>query len=784
MPQTFSGKDLYGSFGGTPGVEQSVSLPGYHVQATPDAFGAPVAKAREQTGQQTEDIANKYLEMNTQSRVNDDFANKYAPAAAQLRAQFDSLRGADKIAGYDQYISGLQGLNKQFVSNAPNPIYATTMGSLLDRHVSNEIDGAKRELVTASKEYSDQSTYGIIKAQSGIAAQNYNDPNIVNQVAQSNDAHVALNAMNNGLDLNDPDHAQALENTQRQVKGDMASGMIDAAMSKGDINSAQKIRDSYSSVIPGFKQLDIDNKLHAQSMQQVQTYGVKAFKEGQPLPQTVGSPAFQVQAAVADSAAKAGVEPNDALTVARIESSMGQNVGRRGTVGQTADKHGGDLNAQADDLCAALRKSKVDAQEALGRDPEPWESYLVYQQGSGGGPALLKAAAQNSTAKAIDVLTPLYDNPKDARNAIIKNGGTETMTAGDFAQFIQQKYDANAARAKCTTPEGKESLGQAITDVHTRGGEVVQKGATPIQNLHLFDAKVPDMIQRIQNIPNDEVRQGVMEAFKRDHAQYQAAADAYMNVQVSKAHELAANPDFTDMSQMPADMMATAVERPALMNFMEKSAASNLDKKSGVSSKDIKEYGRGFYDIMRKVNSGEISNNLQLMEHLPKGDGSGGDITLAGYEKLHPMLGGDALSKSDLEMQTQAFKIIKNQLSGGLSELGIKDPKGEELWGTALPRLFEAIKKGQSEGKTMGQLTDPQSPDFIGKSVQSLKRSASQQVIDYLHHDEAPKRTAYQLIQEYNSTTDESKRKALRQEAVDLGYIPPETNRVEAPISE
>lgn len=786
MPQTFSGKDLYGTFGGTPSVENNVSLPGFNVQANPEAFGLAKDQALQKAGEQSGETANKYLELNTQSRVNDDFANKYAPAAAQLRAQFDSLRGADKIAGYDSYIGGLQKLNQQFVQNAPNPIYASTMGSLLDRHVSNEIDGAKREMVAAQKEYSDQSTFDMIKTQSGIAAQNYDNPAIVNQMAQANDAQVMMHGMNNGFDINNPDHSQTIENAQRQVKGDMAGGMVDAAISKGDPAGALRIRASYSGVIPGYKQIDIDNKIHAQSMQQIQTYGVQAIQNGQPLPEVIGAAPYQVQAVVADAAGRGGVDANEALTIARIESSSGQNLGSRGTIGQTKDTHGGDMVAQANDMISAMSKAKIDAQEALGRDPAPWETYVAYQQGAAGGPALLKAAANGSSQSAIDVLTPLYDNPKDARNAIVKNGGNQSMTAGDFLSMLHQKYDDNASRAACTIPDGKDSLGQAITDTHTQGGEVVQRGASPIQSLHNFDAKVPDMMARIQAIPNDEVRRGVMAAFDRTRAQYQASADAWMNYQVSQAHQLAVSPEFTNTNQMPADMMATAIEHPALMNFMEKNAQENLDKKSGVASKDMKEYGSGFFNTMRKINSGEINSNMQLMGLLPQGDGSEGAITLAGYEKLKGMLAGDPQSKSDTAMQTQAFKVIKQQLSGQDDMLGIKDPKGEERWSQALPRLFEAMKDGQKKGLTMGEMTDPSNPNWIGKSVQSLKRSATQQSIDMLHAPSTQQqRTLYNIIQDYQNTDDPEKRKALKQEAIDRGLVrEDDENKPQAPISQ
>jgi len=68
----------------------------------------------------------------------------------------------------------------------------------------------------------------------------------------------------------------------------------------------------------------------------------------------------------------------------------GQNLGTRGTIAQ--DKLGGTLDEQAARLPAQIKENERIASAALGRTAEPWEGYLVHQQGEGGGAALLKAA--------------------------------------------------------------------------------------------------------------------------------------------------------------------------------------------------------------------------------------------------------------------------------------------------------------------------------------------------------------------------------------------------------
>ena len=131
------------------------------------------------------------------------------------------------------------------------------------------------------------------------------------------------------------------------------------------------------------------------------------------------------------------------------------NLGIRGDILQTGK--GGDLQQQAQNGVDALKNAKIVADNSLGRPSTNAEQYIVYQQGSGGGPALIKAAENNPDARAVDVLSPLYKNPKTALQAVVNNGGNASMSCKDFVNFITQKYAANANRAVCQFP------GQTVT---------------------------------------------------------------------------------------------------------------------------------------------------------------------------------------------------------------------------------------------------------------------------------------------------------------------------------
>ena len=137
-----------------------------------------------------------------------------------------------------------------------------------------------------------------------------------------------------------------------------------------------------------------------------------------------------------------------------------------------------------------------------------------------------------------------------------------------------------------------------------------------------------------------------------------------------------------------------------------------------------------------------------------------------------------------------AFATVKQNLSMEDPALGIKDPRGEQLYASALPLMYQAIDAGKKAGKTDAQLYSPNSPDFIGKVADSLKRSEVQQRIDGLTAGSpAPvaataKPTFSDLWAQYNAETDPAKKDAIILQAKTLGLLPKADNRPSVPVSE
>ncbi len=727
-------RDNYGTYGSVPSTQsQGVSDAHVSSQANAQEMGAGVGEAISGLGKEVGAVADQYFKTTSEAKVNDDYANKYVPAAANLRQQFDMLRGQDKIGGYDGYVSGLQQLNKQFVSSQPSTYGQQAMSGLVNKHIAGEIFGAKSELVASQKEFSDKARFDMLSANNQIAANNYNNPELVKSVEQQNDNHILLQHIDEGQDPNNPENQSLISSSQNANKSDMATGMIQTAIGAGDVDTANQIRTNYSNVIPGYLKQSIDSTLHVANIQQDSQSTVQSLTTGGAVPEFTGAPPSHIQAMVADTAKSNEVDPNNALTVLRIESADGTNTGERGTLGQDRESAGKPIEDQAKALCNNLKIANNKATEALGRPANPWEGYMVYQQGVGGGPALLKAAQDNPNAKAVDILAPLYKNPKDAAAAISNNGGNVAMTASDFADHIKQVYTDSEARAKCSFGNAA-TPGDAIQAPHQTPGVTIQPAASPTQALMNFDKKAPQLLANINAIPNDEVRDGVMKQYNKERQKYTDAASAYQTVLVNQAGQLAADPKFTSMDQIPAELHASlAVDHPQTLDYLERRAQYNSERGSGMVTKDMREYGKGFYDLFNAVHApADDPNRISSIGGLQKHIGKDGDLTIAGYDKLSKELEGKSTPEGDAEgiMKKQFLKNAKEQISNENIGLNIQDPKGEEMYQKFLTQVLPAYDAARAQGKSAIDLLNPDSKDYVGNSIGQFKRALPQQVAD------------------------------------------------------
>jgi hypothetical protein len=701
------------------------------VQATPEKMGAAVGAGLEDLGKQGQDLSLQYQNMATEARVNDDYANKYMPAAAALHANYDKLDYKDKLQGYDTYIGGLQSLNRQFVSTQPNPYGQQIMGNLIDRHISGEVDSAKREAVQAQIQYEAQSGVQAIKANIDSTGNFYNDPERVASVDTMNRGLVAKSHIDTGTDPTTPEGQATIRSAQDATTGAMAVTMTSSAIAKNDLPAANAIRAQYAPVIPGYQQLYIDGVLHAANTQQNGSVGVKALAEGKPVPEFVGQAPSSIRAIVADTAKVAGLNENEALTVLQIESSGGTNTGTRGTIGQDKASAGKSIGEQAQALCDNYKDARLQAGTALGRDAQPWEAYTVYQQGAGGGVALLKA---DPSANAIATLTPLYKHPQDAVSAILHNGGNANMTVGDFLQHQQQTWTQKAKEANCDF-SGNGTPGDQIRAAHNTIFPAVQPAATPVQYYRNWQERYPQYLEAIQNQPLGPVRNAMMEQLKQQNTTLADSANAYKGKLVADATKMVTDPSFVSMQQMPPEQQAALMENsPYTYAFAEKRADYNQRHTQNLVNADAGTMGSGFHQAADAVyaphdTSGSINSvtDLQKLE-------ADGKITPPAYDFLSKELAKKFTPEGQAEFsgKQQLIAYGKTQISGSPTGSFLGDPKGEQLFTRWLSLAMHTYDKGIADGKTPTQLLNRDSSDFVGQTTGMFERTLQQRQADTL----------------------------------------------------
>lgn len=154
-----------------------------------------------------------------------------------------------------------------------------------------------------------------------------------------------------------------------------------------------------------------------------------------------------IKAIITDAANRYGVDPDTAIRVARIESSLdprAQNTTSSAgglyqfidstwrSYGQGKNKY--DPYASADAGVRFMRDNIQGLTRSLGRAPSPGEIYMAHQQGLGGALTILKSpganAAQLLGRKAVGLNLPGS-----------RRGETDTITAGDFAKLWTSKID-------------------------------------------------------------------------------------------------------------------------------------------------------------------------------------------------------------------------------------------------------------------------------------------------------------------------------------------------------
>jgi len=707
--------DSYGEFGSVPQTQaepagRAMAEP-MRVQASAADFGGQVGGAVEKLGQEGQQISLKYAQMASEANAQDKIANEWAPQVAKLSGAYQQLQGKDAVAGLGAFQQSLTDMHKQFIANASSPYERQILSAYMSRHVAQEMDSAQRHQDTELTKFEDNSSQAYLGALSDRAVNSYNDPDVVAQVRSMMEGQIDKHI---GVDRGQSD--EFVTEHKRQVWGHTVEQMVTRATLAGDVATANQLYGSNKDFVDGAARDKIERLLHTENMRQNGYNDWNAIKSGQPISNGLGTSALDVQSGVAAAAQSKGVPVNDALAVASVESDMGRRTGARGTIGQNMSlKPGSSKEEQYNALVNDLAEARVNAVRVI-PNFTPSQAYVCYQQGAGGGPALLKDAQKplEEQDKAVNILLPLYEGDRTkALSAVVKNGGNASMTSGQFCQMVQDNYDAHAKRAEVqiASNEGQTSdVPNAILAPSQKQSVATQPAANPLKAWQQMQDNTQAYMNSINGIQNLDRRNAAYEAYKQDRERTKIEADDYKAGLERQVTQLANNPKFTSMDMVPPDLMASindgTTDGTTIVKHLRDSVNYNLEHASGLDKTKFKMGDDYLNGMARLILPQDDPNRISTAPQIWKLQQDGG-LTPEGAKDLESKL--KDMNVGNLTMQNNALKEAEMQIIGPAK----LDPEKRNEFDAYAAWFSRAYNDGIGKGYTPNELLDPDSKNSL-----------------------------------------------------------------------
>ena len=803
-----------------PDVAPTVSGTGAQYQsaeATPNAFGAQIGQAVSGVGEQIQKQADHFLNIFNESSAR-DATSKAASAIADENNKFFQLKGNDAVAGLKQHEATIDQIvkdNSEGLSFAANPMYLGQVSGYADRAKITAGSHAGQQADIGLKSSMD----GTIQSNQNLFAMNPNDPSSEDHIHEIVNSTLSLSHLN-GFDKN---AAEAL--TSHNIGTALIAGVHSNMQTNPD--AANKLTDralNGSYVMPDGTRIPM---LSAEQREQLLTFtrsenqkytdvnNLNALLAGNPLPPPVGGGVKEVnvKSAVAASAQKAGNDPNVALMIAGLESSFGR----------TSDNIGGVKGS------GAMEQKQAEAERIakgiFGGEATPAQIYTVYQQGPGGGAAILKTAQTNPNASALDVLTPLYKSQEEAASALTGNRIPVNATVKQVTDFLQKKCDSMYGSVKCntTTPDGSQvDLGKAIVQPHVQAGVPAQPTSNPIEAMQQFNELYSSRMAVI-NDPNnglsDLARKNLEEGFKAKTVEMKAEETAYKEAKLGEINKITSQPDFVSYndSRITPDMRAFMSQDEGAMKHVQNMAEFNRNLAKGTG--DANNYGEKSWEVSTKIQSGEITNLSQLNEYAHQGGLTSSGLRQARQEftdiskekqEAYKRLADTIVPDGNKKVQNDILSQYKPQIDAEIKERQSRqvpqsdyfDPENKEWIGKGIKPMsaVDVLKANIGIDPKTNKLSSDTTADIV-KQIDDINKHSQQtieqiksgldnanlsdadkavisQKIDGLSGDASSvvkansNRTIQDVMFDYSRETDPSKKMALKEEAKRLGWTP------------
>lgn len=407
---------------------------------------------------------------------------------------------------------------------------------------------------------------------------------------------------------------------------------------------------------------------------------------------------------------------------------------------------GGSPHDLHDSVAAIQRYGAANAQgfqKVFGRQPTDAESYIMHQQGGGGGLALLT----NPNANAARLV---------GADAITGNGGTTSMSAGQFVAMWTHKFNGTApangpmvsaaSRAELapTNPAAPQSVPvggvPASPDAVEANPAPPAPTGQPAAAASPQDAKAAGYQRIMDSDASPEVKQKAL-AILNQQLQAMAIAADTTTAQRKQKSDQAADGIMTKILNGSSPNILPEIANNPDLTWETKESLTNAarahaeDSATGATAA----YGPGFWSAYKQVSApaGDPSRIADVPTILNRAR-PGGDLSLAGAQKLISVMGQNSRSIDDQAVNTTKMGLMsyaKSKLSFDQTYADIpgmppmKDPVGEKIFNAQFIPKFEAsydqwIKAGKDPWLFLNQ-------DNVDKMITGM-RPANQMAADRL----------------------------------------------------
>lgn len=721
-------ENFYGSEGSVPNQQplQGTGAGPLSVKANPEDFGAQVGQGLEKFGATGEEISQHFSEMAVHTATNDAYVNGYAPQVNNLVSEYKKLSGTEAIQQLPVYQKQLQDLNQKYLSMG-SPMQQELMGQLVARHTISTMDNMSNHADQQWQQHEQTITSQSIKNASDDAMNNWQNPD---QVEFNVKRAIGLSKLDAQRKIGyDADSQPVVDQLSRESGSQVASSVIDMAIDNRDYTTANMYKNKYGDLLSGKQKLEIEKKLqdvnianNAANISDNLLTGKPLIPQGTQLHQDV-----QDKADLAEIAHRNNFDPNIAFALRATESGGGISAGStRKDAFQTDIKlrdkgfEGDDLESSAHNGFKIWNTNSTDLQTRLGRPLTPSEGYLAYNQGGLGAATLLNAQPTDTAIGALSKIMP----PEEAKKHVLDNGGTATMSAKDFSQHVQDMFQThyNAQKVNNTSPDAI----RAQTNIQLPS---IQQSSNPHELFNQMNDRLPAAQAAADTITDDNLREATQKQIKLKYEQAKLADTAWKNQQAQKATDIAQDPRYTGMDQIPLSI------KQDLQNAGQYAALQKMfDEKNKDPSQKNNRVGDGFLSLFDRIASDDPTDKIADIASLQENYGNRNDVYTNGFKQLKATLSNMSTpeGRATVVQQAQYLNDLRMKMVAGENDI-----EGKKKFEAALPIFFSQYNNNKENigsflsfdkketGSFAAQLNLPTKQEITSKRIQNSLNTIS-----------------------------------------------------------